>query len=70
MAIFPFQKLIDEISVDSLTMFERLFFVCLFCFFFSFDMQQGLMGEGEVTSMFLTFECISSIWRELGLPRL
>lgn len=28
-AIFLFQKLIDEISVDSLTMFERLFlFVC------------------------------------------
>lgn len=29
--LFPFQKLIDEISVDSLTMFERLFlFVFLF----------------------------------------
>lgn len=29
--LFPFEKLIDEISVDSLTMFERLFlFVFLF----------------------------------------
>lgn len=27
-------------------------------FFFSFDMQQGHMGEGEVTLLFLTFECI------------
>jgi len=43
-----------------LTMFERFFF----CFFvFSFDMQQGHMGGGEVTLLFLTFECISCIWR-------
>lgn len=42
-----------------LTMFERLFFF----FFFSFDMQQGHMGEGEVTLLFLTFECTSCIWR-------
>ena len=43
-----------------LTMFERFFF----CFFvFSFDIHQGHMGEGEVTLLFLTFECISCIWR-------
>lgn len=35
-----------------LTMFEKL------CVFFSFDMQQGHMGEGEVTLLFLTFKCI------------
>lgn len=28
----PFQKLIDEISVDSLTMFERLFLFVFFVF--------------------------------------
>lgn len=26
-------------------------------------MQQGHMGEGEVTLLFLTFECTSCIWR-------
>lgn len=26
-------------------------------------MQQGHMGEGEVTLLFLTFECVSYIWR-------
>ena len=30
---FSFQKLIDEISVDSLTMFERLFLFVFFLFF-------------------------------------
>lgn len=59
---FPFQKLVDEITVDSFTMFERLCF-----FFFSFDMQQGHMGEGEVTLLFLTFECIVIFGKDTSL---
>lgn len=43
---FQFQKLVDEIAIDS---FDHVWKVVLF---FSFDMQQGRMGEGEVTFRF------------------
>lgn len=39
---------------------------CVF-FFFSFDMQQGHMGEGEVTLLFLTFECIVIFGKDTSL---
>lgn len=47
-----------------LTMFERLF---CFVFFFSFDMQQGHMGEGEVILLFLTFECLVVFGEDPGV---
>lgn len=38
-------------------------------FFFLSDMQQGHMGEGEVTPLFLIFEYISCIWRGPGVAQ-
>lgn len=61
---FQFQKMVDEISVDS---FDNVWKVVLFCFFFSFDMQQGHMGEGEVILLFLTFECLVVFGEDPGV---
>lgn len=60
---FQFQKMVDEISVDS---FDNVWKVVV-VFFFSFDMQQGHMGEGEVILSFLTFECLVVFGEDPGV---